>query len=116
MKNLKVLALAMVIFSLQIAEAKETPVLPNENLRSEVVELIGPMYFGNYEDMEFSVEVLFTINSNRELIVLDVDAKDKSVRSYFKRKLNYKTVDHMPSKPGEIFLLPVKVMVPDDSL
>ena len=111
MKNLKLLALAMVIFSVQFAEAKENPVLPNESLRSEVVELIGATYFGDYEDVDFSVDVLFTVNSNRELIVLSVDARDKAVRSYFKRKLNYKKVDHVPGEPGEIFLLPVKVLV-----
>lgn len=112
MKNLKLLALAMVLFIAQFAEAKEIPVLPNESLRSEVIELIGPMYFGDYEDKDLSVEVLFTVNSKRELIVLDVNATDKEVISYFKRKLNYKKVNHLPSKPGEIFLLPVKVLVP----
>ena len=112
MKNLKLLALAMVIISVQFVEAKENPVLPNESLRSEVVELIGTMYYGDYEDVDFFVDVLFTVNSNRELIVLSVDARDKDVRSYFKRKLNYKKVDHVPGKTGEIFLLPVKVLVP----
>ena len=101
----------MVIFSVQFVEAKEIPILPNESLRSEVVELIGATYFGDYEDVDFSVEVMFTVNSNRELIVLSVDAKDQDVRSYFKRKLNYKKVDYVPGKPGEIFLLPVKVLV-----
>ena len=112
MKNSKLLALVMILFSLHFATAKEMPVEPNKGLRSEVVELIGPMYFGDYEDQGFTVEVLFTVNSNRELILLDVDAENKSVRSYFKRKLNYKKVNHQPSKPGEIFLLPVKVLVP----
>jgi hypothetical protein len=112
MKKLKFLALAMVIFSAQFVEARENPVLPNESLRSEVIQLIGPMYFGDYQDTNLSVEVLFTINSNGELIVLDVDAPQSKVRSYFKRKLNYKKVNHLPSKPGEIFLLPVKVLVP----
>ena len=74
--------------------------------------VMGPMYFGDYEGQGYTVEVLFTVNSNRELILLDVDAQNKSVRSYFKRKLNYKKVNHQPSKPGEIFLLPVKVLVP----
>ena len=112
MKNLKLLALAMVFFTFHFAEANEIPVEPNETLRSEVVELIGPMYFGDYEEDEFSVELLFTVNSNRELIVLHVVSQNKSVRDYFKRKLNYKKVDHQPSKPGEVFLLPVKVLVP----
>ena len=112
MKNLKLLALALVFFTLGFAEAKEIPAEPNETLRSEVVQLIGPMYFGDHSEEEFSVELLFTVNSNGELIILDVDAQNKSVRDYFKRKLNYKKVDHRPSKPGEVFLLPVKVLVP----
>ena len=101
----------MVIFAVQFVEANEIPILPNESLRSEVVELIGATYFGDYEEVDFSVEVMFTVNSDRELIVLSVKTKDPDVRSYFKRRLNYKKVNHVPGKPGEIFLLPVKVLV-----
>ena len=48
--------------------------------------------------------------SKRELIVLSVDSKNQLLESYLKRKLNYRKVDHQPSQPGEIYLLPVKMI------
>ena len=59
---------------------------------------------------EYDADVLFTVNANRELIVLSVDSESAELETYLKRKLNYKKVNHKPSKHGEIYLLPVKMV------
>jgi len=62
------------------------------------------------ENDELGAEVLFTVNNNKEIIILSVDSDDDLLESYLKRKLNYKKVNHRPSKNGEIYLLPVRMV------
>jgi len=102
----------MTFLFMGVTGATANPIEPNGELRSEIESLIGREYLGDYEFDDFSVEVLFTINSKREVIVLFVESENKEARTYFKRRLNYKKVGHLPDSPGEIFLLPVKVRVP----
>jgi hypothetical protein len=79
-------------------------------LREEIVDIIGFSFLDDYEENEYSAEVLFTVNSEQELIVLSVNSESDEAEDYLRDKLNYKKVDHLPSKYGEIYLLPVKMV------
>jgi hypothetical protein len=79
-------------------------------LREEIVDIIGFSFLDDYEENEYSAEVLFTVNSDQELIVLSVNSESDEAEDYLRDKLNYKKVDHLPSKYGEIYLLPVKMV------
>jgi hypothetical protein len=59
---------------------------------------------------QYNADVLFTVTADKELIVLSVDSNSDQLESYLKAKLNYKKVNHRPSKHGEIYLLPVKMI------
>jgi len=110
MKNLKLLVLALGLFTINISAANMNPIKPTDELRIEIVELIGSNYMNEMESDELGAEVLFTVNNNKEIIILSVDSDDDLLESYLKRKLNYKKVNHRPSKNGEIYLLPVKMV------
>ena len=110
MKNLKLLFLALALFTINISAANLNPIKPTDELRIEIVELIGTNYMNEMQADELGAEVLFTVNNNREIIILSVDSDDDLLESYLKRKLNYKKVNHRPSKNGEIYLLPVKMV------
>jgi hypothetical protein len=110
MKSLKLFALVLALFTINIAAANADPIKPTDELRAEIVDIMGTNYLDALQADEASVEVLFTVNSKRELIVLSIESEDKEAVRYFKNKLNYKKVDHTPSKPGEIYLLPVKMI------
>ena len=110
MKNLKLLVLALALFTINISAANLNPIKPTDELRIEIVELIGTNYMNEMQADELGAEVLFTVNNNREIIILSVDYDDHLIESYLKRKLNYKKVNHRPSKNGEIYLLPVKMV------
>ena len=106
MKKLFIVA-AIALFSLNVSAA-EKPIKPSESLRAEIVQLIGsetPFIMG---DAEYTVEVLFTVNSKSEIIVLYSNASNKEMENFIKSKLNYKKVDFQVKKEGELFLLPVK--------
>ncbi len=110
MKNLKLLVLIIGLFTLNVSAANMNPIKPTDELRIEIVELIGSNYMNEMQSDELGAEVLFTVNNNKEIIILSVDSDDELLESYLKRKLNYKKVNHRPSKNGEIYLLPVKMV------
>jgi len=110
MKNLKLFVLALALFTINVSAANLEPIKPTDELRIEIVDLIGSSFMDEMIESEYSASVIFTVNLKRELIVLSVDSDDAEMESYLKRQLNYKKVDHKPSKPGEIFLLPVKMI------
>ena len=106
MKKLIIVAV-VALFTLNISAAE--PVEPNESLRSEIVSLLGDNLTFDLDQSEINVEVLFTVNRNGELIIIATNATDKSTELLIKKKLNYKKVDFNTNKPGEIFLLPLKI-------
>jgi hypothetical protein len=102
----KLIIVAIALFTLNVS-ATEKPIKPNEVLRSEIVEIIGPNYADDFNNELFTVEVLFTINSKSEIIVLSANSENKVIESFIKNKLNYKKVNYKSNKVGELFLLPV---------
>ena len=52
---------------------------------------------------------LFTVNRNGQLIIISTDAPNEKTETVIKKKLNYKKVDFKANKPGEMFLLPLKI-------
>ncbi|MEL4454487.1 hypothetical protein [Lutimonas vermicola] len=110
MKYVKLFVLALALFTLNVSASNLNPIKPTDDLRIEIVELIGSNYMADMEVDQYAAEVLFTVNNNKELIVLSVDTENVQLESYLKRKLNYKKVNHKPTKNGEIYLLPVKMI------
>lgn len=110
MKSFKFLLLVSAVFLLNTVTVFANPIKPTDQLREEIVDIIGFSFLDDYEENEYSAEVLFTVNSEQELIVLSVNSKSGEAEDYLRNKLNYKKVDHMPSKYGEIYLLPVKMI------
>lgn len=110
MKNLKLFVLALGLFTINLSAANLNPIKPTDELRVEIVDLIGSNYMDEMVADQNEAHVLFTVNSKRELIVLSVDSDNDQLESYLKGRLNYKKVNHRPSKNGEIYLLPVKMV------
>ena len=110
MKSLKLFALALALFTINVATANLNPVKPTDELRFEIVDLIGTNYISEMAVDQYNADVLFTVTANKELIVLSVDSDNDQLESYLKARLNYKKVNHRPSKHGEIYLLPVKMI------
>ena len=110
MKNLKILVIVFTLFAMNVSAAVLSPVKPNTKLRAEIVELIGPTCPYEYDKDECTAEVLFTVNTNGEIIVLSVNSPNKKAEPYLKSKLNYKKVNYKPVKEGELYLLPLRIV------
>lgn len=111
MKKFNYLIIAFVLFTMNVSAATTTePVKPTSQLRSEIVDLIGPNCPYEHDKDECTAEVLFTINTKSEIIILSVTSPNTRAEGYLKSKLNYKKVSHTPKREGEIFLLPLKMI------
>ena len=110
MKSLKLFVLCLALFTINVSAANLNPVKPTDELRVEIVDLIGFIFMDEMVSDQYQADVLFTVNSNKELIILSVDTDNTELETSIKRKLNYKKVNHKPTKHGEIYLLPVKMI------
>ena len=112
MKNLKLLASGLLfLFALQVsATTTPEPLKPNTQLRAELIELIGSDCPFELEKGECTAEVLFTVNPSGEVIVISIITENAEAEKHMKSKLNYKKVGYRTSKPGEIYLLPIRVV------
>ena len=111
MKTLKILVTAFaLVFTINVATANENPLKPSAQLRAELVDLIGASSPHQLMTDESTAEILFTINSSGEVIVISVISDNSETVKYIKGKINYKKVSHRTSKPGEMYLLPLRVV------
>jgi hypothetical protein len=111
MKTLKLVVTAFaLVFTINIASANENPVKPSAQLRSELVELIGTSSPYELIADEVTAEVIFTVNTSGEVIVISVISDNARTVKYIKNRINYKKVSHRTSKPGEMYLMPVRIV------
>ena len=111
MKSLKLFIAALaLVFAVQVSAATEDPVKPSAQLRAELVNLIGPDCPFELVKGECTAEVLFTVNTSGEVIIISIISENPEAEKHIKNKINYKKVSHKPSKPGEIYLLPIRVV------
>jgi len=110
MKNLKLFIVAFTLFTISASAANFNPIKPTDQLRAEIVDLIGSNCPYEYDKNECTAEVLFTVSTNNEIIILSVVSPNPKAEPYLKSKLNYKKVSHSTNREGEIFLLPLRMV------
>ncbi|MFD1095456.1 hypothetical protein [Salegentibacter chungangensis] len=89
MRRLKLTYLMMAIcLGGMFTATAATEVRDPEILRNEVMELLKGLDFALSE--ETSVDMIFTINSENELVVLALDTEDDHLKYTIINKLNYK--------------------------
>ena len=111
MKNLKLfIATIALVFAVQVSANNEEPLVPNAQLRAELVDLMGSNVPFELENSELTAEVLFTVNSHGEVVIIQVVSENPAAVKLIKNKINYKKVSHRTTKPGEIYLMPVRIV------
>ncbi len=110
MKKLSLFIVAFALFAIQATAAITGPVKPSATLRAELVDLIGTECTFELDKAECTAEVLFTVNTKGEVIVLSVNSPNPRAETYIKSKINYKKVDFQTKKEGELYLLPIRII------
>lgn len=113
MKKLKIL---FIVFSLFAISAFATdfdpinPIRPTEQLRAEIIDLIGTRCPYEYDKNECRAIVLFKVNSKNEIEILKVISKNIKAEPYLRNKLDNKQVTKPPYEKEQIFLLPLRMI------
>lgn len=109
MKSLKILAIAIALFAMNVSTSTASPVNPNTKLRAELMELIGKNCPVQLTKDQCTAEVLFMINEKSEIVVISVNSENEDAEDYIKDKLNYHKISPNVSRAGEIYLLPLRI-------
>ncbi|MCL9806861.1 hypothetical protein NAT51_15100 [Flavobacterium amniphilum] len=110
MKNTFKFSVLVFLMSTSMVFAKE--IKPVEDFPRAIKEIMT--YFEKAtEDVAFdeqkSVKVIFTVNSDNEIIVLDVRTTDGEFKGFVKSTLNSKTIDTGDLIPGKQYAFKVVV-------
>jgi len=107
MRKFKVLALALIIGTTSLFAANGDNLKePNKKMRSEIVSLLQAADFT--VENEMTVEITFTFSSQGEVVVLNVNTKDKNILNYIRENLNYKKVGN-PGLRDKLYTMPLKI-------
>ena len=107
MRKFKLMALALVIGTASLFAANgEDPKEANKKIRSQIVSLLQAPDF--VVENETTVMLTFTFSSQGEIVVLNVDSRDKNILNYIRENLNYKKVDN-PGERDKLYTMPLKV-------
>ena len=111
MKNLKLvtLALALAIGFSTMSFASTVSTSPLDELRSEIVKLIGKTC-DKLADETIEAEVVFTINEKGEIVIISVNSTNSAAESFVKCRLNYKKIKHDALNVEEIYHLPLTIV------
>lgn len=102
MKN--AVKLSILVFMMSTSMVFANVNLPIEDLPKAMTEISLLLNEGidldGIENLN-SVKVMFTVNSDSEILVLDVRTNDKGLKQYIKSKLNHKSLNLGDLTPGK---------------
>lgn len=113
MKTIKVLALIIAIGFSSVALATTTPNELNKVNKEPTIEktignlLENPTFNFEY-DIDTTVEIL--VNSDNEIVVLNVEGYHKDLEAFVKSRLNYKKLSFDFKDKNKTFTLPLKLV------
>ena len=108
MKNLKVFIAAITLTFFTTTAFAVTETTAKNNLRTEIVSLIGDKSSIELDNQSIKVNVSFLINEKNQIVILSVDSNNNKVNTFLKGKLNYKEVSASGITKGKIYIMPIK--------
>lgn len=81
---------------------------PSKELQAKVQKLLDG-YFEMSSEVKFEATLIFTVNKEKELVVLSVDSDQKEFCQFVKNQLNYKAVKIDGVVEGRRYTIPLTV-------
>ena len=106
MNKFKLMALALVIGTSSLFAFNSNPLEVKKEIRTEIVDLLKAPSFD--VDNEINVMMTFTFSSEGEIVILNVDSKNRNVLNYIRKNLNYKKIEN-PGIRDKIYTMPLKL-------
>ena len=108
MRKFKLLALAFAIGTASLfAVNGDNPKDVNKKIRTQIVSLLQASVLNIDSDM--TVVISFTFSSQGEIIVLNVDSRNRDILNYIRENLNYKKVEN-PGVQDKLYTMPLKII------
>ncbi len=112
MKKWSVLPVAAALLFSVSALATEGKNAKKEGPKTKICAEIGNLLRDNNivlnEEDELNVWVSFTVNQEREIVVLTVRTDSETVERFVKAKLNYHSVGNTDLLPGSTYEVPIR--------
>ena len=105
MKKLQFLTLAL-FFSMTSLFASEKMDKLDADIRQQVVQLMGNVEFETKED--YKMNFTFTFNTEGEIVVLDVNTRNKEIIKFIRENINNKTIEN-PGVINKKYVMPIYV-------
>lgn len=112
MRKLSVVLVATLLLTVGNIFANDSKIdkTPTKTLSAQIGELLKVNSFD--ENHEGSIaQVLFTLNSDKEIVVLSVDTDEKVLKSFIISKLNYQEVSLNDFEAGKNYTVSVRVNI-----
>ncbi|WP_298501494.1 hypothetical protein [uncultured Maribacter sp.] len=103
-----VLVAAMLLSAGSILANDFNGVNPTKTLKTQISKLLTANVLTESE-VNATAQVRFTINKNREIVVLSVDTNNSNIESFVKGRLNYKKVALAQYVEGRLYIVPVRI-------
>ncbi len=81
---------------------------PSKNLSTQIVKLLDDNDF-NENFVGATAQVLFTLNGDKEIVVLSIDTDQDGLEGFIKNKLNYKQVNFTEYEKGKKYTVSVRI-------
>jgi len=106
MRKFKLLTLALVIGSASLFAASTEAEASKNEIRTQIAKLLQTPDFDIENEM--TVNISFTFSSDGEVVVLNVDSRNRNVLNYVRKNLNYKRIQN-PGERDKLYTMPLKI-------
>jgi len=109
MKTIKTLLLVVAITFSSVLSASNKPTSTDKSsaISEEIGKLLKDPGFTVDNDVFANVKVFF--NEDNEIVVLNVESKDKGVDGFIKSRLNYKSLSKEVNNKNRYYIVPVRI-------
>lgn len=107
MRKISLVLIAAMLLSSTNILAKNGTNDPGKSLSTQIAKLLSNNTFTDDQ----SAEVRFTLNNERQIVVLSVATKNIIFEGFVKASLNYRTVDLDDYREGKVYTVPVRVVI-----
>lgn len=92
------------------ANDSEKEGVPTNNLSSQIVKLLNHNDFSDAY-IGSTAQVLFMLNSDKEIVVLSVDTDHEGLEGFIKGRLNYQEVNFDKYEAGKKYTVSVRIEI-----
>lgn len=86
-----------------------SPADPDSKICTQIGDLLDDNRFELKEEGDLTAFVRFTVNDEREIVVLSVETENERLEGFVKARLNYNKVSDQNLEEGKIYQVPIRI-------